>query len=132
MSDDMQTAASGSALIAAERQRQIAREGYDHAHDDRHTQGSIAWAASVYAAPGPIYRYGWSHVRGNAPDRSGRSVMEPASEWPTRMTFVEPWPWDYSALKQHDDTIEGRVSELVKAGALIAAEIDRLQRKAQP
>ena len=37
---------------------------------------------------------------------------------------AESWPWDGSWWKPSDDPIRN----LVKAGALIAAEIDRLQR----
>lgn len=35
------------------------------------------------------------------------------------------WPWDKSWWKP---TPDDRIRELIKAGALIAAEIDRLQR----
>jgi hypothetical protein len=121
---------SGADLIAAERQRQIDAEGYSHEHDDEHGHGQIAWAAACYAAPGPIYRQSWTHRRPNAPDRSGRSVMEPSSPWATQVTFREPWPWDYRAFKPSDDEsgIPDRIRELTKAGALLAAEIDRLQR----
>lgn len=38
------------------------------------------------------------------------------------------WPWRASDWKP---TPEDRIGELVKAGALIAAEIDRLQRRAR-
>ena len=38
------------------------------------------------------------------------------------------WPWERSAWKPSDDPIRN----LVKAGALIAAEIDRLTRAASP
>jgi len=43
--------------------------------------------------------------------------------------FME-WPWDEPAedMPQHSD----RVQDLVRAGALIAAEIDRLMRAAGP
>ena len=42
---------------------------------------------------------------------------------------VDDWPWDTQWWKPSDDPIRN----LVKAGALIAAEIDRLQRaKGQP
>jgi hypothetical protein len=40
---------------------------------------------------------------------------------------LPPWPWEQSTWKPSDD----RVRQLVKAGALIAAEIDRLQRRDQ-
>lgn len=123
---------TGSDIIAAERQRQIDAEGYDASHDDAHQHGQIAWAAACYAAPGPIYRQSWTHRRLNAPDRSGRSVSEAPSPWATEVTFREPWPWDYTYFKPSDDDsgIDDRIRELAKAGALIAAEIDRLQRTA--
>lgn len=38
---------------------------------------------------------------------------------------LPPWPWEPSSWKPSDD----RIRQLVKAGALIAAEIDRLQRR---
>lgn len=38
--------------------------------------------------------------------------------------YVSLWPWDASSFKP---TPNDRVRELVKAGALIAAEIDRIQ-----
>jgi len=44
-----------------------------------------------------------------------------------REAFAQPftWPWEASWWKPSDDPIRN----LAKAGALIAAEIDRLQRK---
>lgn len=44
---------------------------------------------------------------------------------PTIGTRTEHWPWDWGWWKPEPDN---RIRELVKAGALIAAEIDRLQR----
>lgn len=41
------------------------------------------------------------------------------------MDGIFEWPWDRSWWRPSDDPIRN----LVKAGALIAAEIDRLQRK---
>lgn len=48
-----------------------------------------------------------------------------------RQNFAELlWPWDWHWFKPAGrKTVKGRIRELVKAGALIAAEIDRLQRK---
>ena len=40
--------------------------------------------------------------------------------------MIWPWPWDESWWKPSDD----RIRNLVRAGALIAAEIDRIQRAA--
>lgn len=109
---------SGVDLIRRERLRQITSEGYGENHDDRHRDASIAWAAVCYAAPERVYRE----------ERFAAGPM-----------FKDPWPWHDSDDKrkrsanfpQHIPT-DGpeRVAMLVKAGALIAAEIDRLQRRA--
>jgi len=86
-------------LIAEEREKQI-NKGFNWRHDDEHDCHQLSDAAIVYAAPAPL-RY---------------QVMN----W---------WPWDKKWLKEDDSfTTEGRIRELVKAGALIVAEIERLQR----
>lgn len=86
----------GISMIAAERERQITVEGWTANHDDAHSDGSLAIAASCYARA------------------AGQNV--PAS-W-------IGWPWEDGWKPSCD-----RVRDLVKAGALIAAEIDRLQRR---
>jgi hypothetical protein len=43
-----------------------------------------------------------------------------------RIVFQKPWPFEVAAWKP---TPDDRIRELVKAGALIVAEIERLQRK---
>jgi hypothetical protein len=91
---------TGVELIAAERQRQVEVEGWTPEHDAGHAGESLAIAACCYALPPTMRRY---HFDGAAPTL---------------------WPWSITAWKPTDD----RVRELVKAGALIAAEIDRLQR----
>lgn len=97
----------GVRLIAAERQRQIEKEGYTSAHDDKHEgKAQMAFAAAAYAIPAIDER--------NAPVETVRF----------RTHF---WPWSIGYFKP---TPNDRVRELVKAGALIAAEIDRLQRAA--
>lgn len=104
--------------IAAERQRQVAQEGWTSEHDDNHRDGSLAIAAACYAMPEIIY----------VERRYARYVG-----------FVDPWPWANHEDKRkqqsnHVNSIptagERRIDMLVKAGALIAAEIDRLERKA--
>lgn len=47
---------------------------------------------------------------------------------PSRRRDFKLWPWSLSWWKP---TPDNRVRELAKAGALIAAEIDRLLRKAE-
>lgn len=107
--DSMST---GAELIAAERQRQITVEGYTPEHDAEHERdGQLAAAAAAYCLPGTsLISYGPEDA-GVAP--AERGVWHP-SWWPWAVRFWKPTPDD-------------RVRELVKAGALIAAEIDRLQ-----
>jgi hypothetical protein len=95
---------NGAELIAAERERGIDQEGYDAAHDDRHDRGQLVQAAVAYA------QAGLEQVRRPDPDMDR-----------VRRFY---WPWEWSFWKPRDP-----VRNLVIAGALIAAEIDRLQRK---
>ena len=94
------TAQSGAELIAAERKRQVEQDGSTAEHDDRWAAGQMANAAASYATTERI--------------RDGSSIFDPSV-----------WPWPANWWKP---TPTNRVRELVKAGALIAAEIDRLQR----
>ena len=95
--------------VLAERRRQIAEEGHHPEHDDAHPNGEIAAYAAFYAMP------------------------PAAREWPATETgYGETWgeaivPADWSVPKVGD-----RRGELVKAGALILAEIERLDRAALP
>lgn len=93
---------TGIELIAQERQRQIEVEGYDHSHDDDHSSGELAMAAMCYAMD-PIWR--------------------PVDVAPMG------WPWiGYEGLDGFKPTPNDRIRELVKAGSLLVAEIERLQR----
>ncbi len=94
---------SGVSLIAAERQRQIDVEGYDADHDSDEQYDRLARAAACYATPAS-HRVLDGHLPSDVPEL-----------WPWEERFWKPTPND-------------RVRELVKAGALIAAEIDRLNR----
>lgn len=98
----------GAAMIAAERVRQITDEDYTPEHDDEHVNGDIALAAVCYAAPEPIY------VRRNEPE----------------VVFRDPWPWGRNDDKRGPRFDRARrIRDLTKAGALIAAEIDRMLRR---
>jgi len=101
--------------IAAERRRQVEREGYDTAHDDAHTDGSIADAAASYAQTKPVLEikveYEW-------PTRGEYRV---AVEYDVPMTW--PSSWHARRWKPKD-----RRRDLIRAGALIVAEIERLDR----
>lgn len=86
-------------LIRNERLRQVNEEGFSAEHDDCHAEGQLAHAAACYAdAPG-----------------LGSAEGEPPTTWPWADDWWKPCPND-------------RIRELAKAGALIAAEIDRLLR----
>lgn len=89
------------AAIAAERRRQIEVEGWTAEHDDTHFSGELADAAACYAAGGRL-----------------RAPVKPGSD-----SFVPLWPWSLSWWKQSD-----RLRDLIKAGALIVAEIERINR----
>ncbi len=90
---------NGVTLIAEERQRQIAEEGYSAQHDAGHVGDELALAAAVYAIPAKV-----------------RNISQ---------VMMELWPGDWYFKPSPRD----RVRELTKAGALIAAEIDRLRAK---
>lgn len=117
---------TGAELIAAERKRQIEREGWTPEHDDEHTDGSLALAAVCYATPVLLYQH---------------------DPFALGFVFADPWPeswsdgWDkrYAYGERKDNpgnmppdpatyTEDERLDLLVKAGALLAAEIDRLLR----
>lgn len=87
---------TGIELIAVERQRQQAVEGWSEYHDDTHRRGEMARAAACYALQHTTV--------------SGRAIR---------------WPWAKCWWKPKTP-----IRDLVRAGALIAAEIDRLQRAA--
>lgn len=92
----------GCDLIANERERQVEQEGWTPEHDDEHDGSDLVRAATAYAYASFIdYR--------------------PYNSVP------RAWPWAAEWWKPSPDPIRN----LVKAGALIAAEIDRLQRKVQ-
>lgn len=93
---------TGIELIAEERERQIHQEGWGASHDSEHTGEELATAGALYAMPAKFRQLDNSFV--GVPIR-----------WPWQRIWWKPSP-------------ENRVKELVKAGALIAAEIDRIQK----
>lgn len=98
---------TGVGLIADERQRQITEEYRSAKHDDSHRKGELGLAAASYL------------LAVVSPDESGDAKGKPRP--------CHDWPW----LKRDWKPSEDPVRNLVKAGALIAAEIDRLLRKAE-
>lgn len=93
---------SGIERIAAERQRQIDEEGWTPLHDDDHVGDELVRAGIAYA---------YTSLYGNS-----KTLPDPL------------WPWLPEWWKPSDD----RIRNLEKAGALIAAEIDRLERQKEP
>lgn len=89
---------SGIERIAAERQRQVEKEGFDNQHDDRYGDTELPSAAVSYVME--------------------TMIRSPSSQPPLL------WPFDAEWWKPKDSAIRN----LEKAGALIAAEIDRLER----
>ncbi len=107
----------GVRLVQAERERQLAK-GWSSRHDDeRHMGGALVWAAICYAASSQSDRV---YVR---------------SDYARTVSFSDPWPWRPSedARPFNGNVLKAPTKKeslrlLVKAGALIAAEIDRRLR----
>lgn len=94
---------SATDLIARERKRQI-EKGWTIKHDDAHNQQELPIVAACYALP---------------PKERNRKIWDE--------TLVEKlFPW---IKRDWKPTPDDRIRELVRAGALIVAEIERLQRE---
>ena len=100
---------TGIELIEAERRRQIEKEGWTPEHDDSHNLGELSQAGSAYAGVAS------AQCRGAGAEEFDGFMMVCEGEW----------PFESESWKPNDDPIRN----LAKAGALIAAEIDRLQRQ---
>jgi len=98
--------------VAAERTRQVLQEGWDVAHDDDHTHGEMALAAGWYAlnaANRKPCEYGVDDARNIAHGL----FLNDHYGWP----WLRRW-WKPSNARR----------DLIKAAALIVAEIERLDR----
>lgn len=98
---------TGIELIAEERRRQIEEEGWTADHDIQHTHGEIASAAACYAM--------------TESDRNHLAQVTIREEDGTVKHYPVIWPWEEQWWKPAD-----RKKDLIRAGALIAAELDRL------
>lgn len=85
--------------IAAERKRQVEAEGWSARHDDQHEEGELALAAMCYAAPDWLREF-----------------------FTNNDIFI--WPWDLTWWKP-----KNLRRDLIRAAALIVAEIERLDRQ---
>lgn len=90
--------------VLDERARQVSEEGFTAEHDDLHEDAELARAAVVYA------RHAYS---------------PPKMEYSADLAEIIPegWPWALYWFKP-----QGPRHDLVKAAALILAEIERLDR----
>lgn len=105
---------TGIEAIAAERQRQIEKEGWTPEHDDEHDDGSLALVAAILATPHHLFR----------------QDVEEFDDGTKVVTFSDPWPpsW-HDAWDKRGEADRKRLIEI--AGALLAAEYDRLTRAGQ-
>jgi hypothetical protein len=99
---------NGIKLIAAERKRQIEQEGWTPEHDRQYLKGELALAAASYAANAAT----WIEAGTSETRKKYAKLSNPSFHWP----FPSKWWKPKSELQ-----------DLIRAGALIAAEIDRIQ-----
>lgn len=92
--------------VTTERLRQINEEGYSASRDDSYQGGELAAAGASYAI----------HAAWHVNTRSPEGSLPGVPEW---------YPWDGATWNPKDVR-----TNLVKAAALIIAEIDRFDRKA--
>lgn len=111
--DDMTKAAHD---VIDERLRQRDVEGWTPEHDDKHAHGELTFAAMSYCVPAAVALK--LIAIGDTPHRiEERQASAPCPQ---------SWPWNVSWWKPKGGT--RRI--LVKAAALILAEIERLDRAA--
>lgn len=96
--------------IAAERRRQIEAEGWTAAHDDEQPDGTLAQAGACYALAATL-------------DRADRAVIDNGGRPAAGYWLMKLWPWADEWWKPKD-----RRRDLIRAAALIVAEIERLDR----
>lgn len=103
--------------IAAERRRQIEAEGWTLAHDDEHDHGEMAMAAAAYAWLAGLHDE----------SRAAQIRMQGVRADGQHATINDLWPqhWLDAWFKPKD-----KRRDLVRAAALIVAEIERLDRAA--
>ena len=98
---ESRTVTAAAADVLAERKRQVTTEGWTPERDDQHVNFEMAIAGGLYA------------------------ISAVDSHHKLRNSAPSAWPWDRKWWKP-----DGPRRDLVKAGALILAEIERLDRAA--
>ncbi|WP_173087321.1 hypothetical protein [Devosia sp. 1635] len=105
--------------VLAERRRQIEAEGWTPDHDDEHRRGQLSRAAAAYAYFGSLLDE--ERERGANTDSFTTFIIRHL--FPSWGTVYGGWDWHWWKPKT-------RREDLVRAGALILAEIERLDRDA--
>ncbi|WP_457425607.1 hypothetical protein [Roseateles sp. P5_E7] len=105
------SANSAARDVLAERQRQIEVEGWTPAHDDEHHKGSLALAAACYACNAAT----WAQRDPSIPPADYAKYSAPGFRWPWAKRWWKP---------------KSQRSDLIRAAALLLAEIERLDRAA--
>ena len=100
---------TGIERITKEMVRQLGSLGWSHLHDESHTKMQLAMAAKAYI------NYNWYVMIGNSHETAVAASLN----------F---WPWKKEEFKPSLNMIRN----LEKAGAMLAAEIDRLERSGVP
>ena len=106
---ESRTVTAAAADVLEERQRQVTAEWWSFKHDDQYKNTELAFAASCYAF----------HAAAASWDLEDDGIPYDSHPVPKQ------WPWDPSWWKPTDAR-----RDLVKAGALILAEIERIDRAA--
>lgn len=100
--------------VLTERQRQVTDEGHTAEHDDQHTTGELALAAATYAYAGTLANEElYAHARNLFGQPRGCFSV---------VAFL--WPWEGHWFRPKG----GKRRMLVKAAALMIAEIERFDR----
>lgn len=106
---ECRTVTAAAADVLAERQRQVTAEWWSFKHDDQYKNTELAFAASCYAF----------HAAAASWDLEDDGIPYDSHPVPKQ------WPWDPSWWRPTDAR-----RDLVKAGALILSEIERIDRAA--
>lgn len=101
-----------------ERVKQILHDHYDFEHDAKHSPGYLARAGAAYALLAEPQKELTIADCGGAVKRIVRVFQEDLAE--------QLWPWDDDSFKPKDPR-----RNLVRAAALIIAEIERMDRAAE-